>query len=403
MPPIYLDHNSTTPILPEVADAMHEALRAGYVNPASQHQLGQRARRLLEETREAIIALLGGKTSGMDADRLLFTSGGTEANNLALRGLAGAPPGRIVVSSIEHPSILGPAEYLATQGFQVDRIRANAQGTIDLAHASELCEQYDSIRLVSVMSQNNETGARQPLSFVRTLSQRGGALLHVDAVQSVGKSTIPWHAYPEISSMSVAAHKFNGPVGIGALLLRHGVKLEPQLFGGFQQEGLRPGTESLVLAVGMRAALEVASANLEQRVAHLRALRDRFISTLQTSLPEVVITSPGESVADYTLPNTANIAFLGLDRQELLLALDMAGVCCSTGSACASGSSEPSPVLVAMGLPAGVIRSSLRFSFGITNTPEEATESARRIIKCINDLRTRKTAWNSPISPRQSG
>jgi cysteine desulfurase len=403
MTPIYLDHNSTTPIAPEAADAMLEVYRAGYVNPASQHQLGQRARRLLEETREAIIALLGGKTSGMDADRLIFTSGGTEANNLALRGLAGKPPGRLVVSSVEHPSVLGPAEYLSTQGFQVDRISVDARGSIDLAHVTQLLDHGEQVRLVSVMSQNNETGARQSLSFVRTVSRIAGSLLHVDAVQSVGKSALPWQRYTEISAMTVAAHKFNGPVGIGALMLRHGVKLEPQLFGGFQQEGLRPGTESLALAVGMHRALELALANLEQRIAHLSNVRDAFVSRLKTDAPDIVVTSPGESIADCSLPNTTNIAFLGCDRQELLLALDRAGVCCSTGSACASGSSEPSPVLVAMGLPDEVIRSSLRFSFGITNTLAEATEAARRICQCVNELRQRKSQRNSPFSPRQPG
>jgi cysteine desulfurase len=403
MTPIYLDHNSTTPIAPEVADAMLEVYRAGYVNPASQHQLGQRARRRLEETREAIIALLGGKTSGMDADRLIFTSGGTEANNLALRGLAGKPPARIVVSSVEHPSVLGPAEYLSTQGFQVDRIRVDARGTIDLGHISQLLQHGEHVRLVSVMSQNNETGARQSLSFVRTVSRMAGSLLHVDAVQSVGKSALPWQQYAEISAMTVAAHKFNGPVGIGALLLRQDVKLEPQLFGGFQQEGLRPGTESLALAVGMHRALELALANLEQRVAHLSNVRDAFVSRLKTDAPDIVVTSPGESIADCSLSNTTNIAFLGCDRQELLLALDRAGVCCSTGSACASGSSEPSPVLVAMGLPDEVIRSSLRFSFGITNTLAEGAEAARRICQCVNELRARKSQRNSPFSPRQPG
>ncbi len=394
MQPIYLDHNSTTPILPAVADAMHEVLRAGYVNPASQHQLGQRARRLLEETREAIIALLGGKTSGMDADRLIFTSGGTEANNLAIRGLAGKPPGRIIISSVEHPSVLGPAEYLATQGFVVDRIRSRADGRSDLDHFRELLDHGDPVRLISVMSQNNETGQRQGLTVVGAQCEHRGIVLHTDAVQSVGKMAAPWGEGSRIGALTFAAHKFHGPVGIGGLLLRHDVKLEPLLFGGFQQEGLRPGTESLVLAVGMHRALELAVTNLKSRWDHLYELRKVFVHALGTELPDIVITSPG--VSGTTLANTANIAFLGLDRQELMLALDMAGVCCSTGSACASGSSEPSPVLVAMGLPDEVIRSSLRFSFGITNTLEEAAEAARRIIKTVNDLRARKMTRNSP-------
>jgi cysteine desulfurase len=197
--------------------------------------------------------------------------------------------------------------------------------------------------------------------------------------------------------MTVAAHKFSGPVGIGTLILRRDVQLSPLLFGGFQQEGLRPGTESLALAVGMRRALELAVTNQWQRVAHLLALRDSFVNRIRASLHDIVITSPREPTQrENSLANTSNIAFLGLDRQELLLALDAAGVCCSTGSACASGSSEPSPVLVAMGLPEEVIRGSLRFSFGITNTLAEAEEAAERIIKTVNHLRSRKSSRFSP-------
>jgi cysteine desulfurase len=398
--PIYLDHNSTTPLLPEVADAMLEVAGAGYVNPASQHQSGQRARRLLEETREAILSLLGGKTSGMDADRLLFTSGGTEANNFVLRGLAGSPPGRVIVSSLEHPSILGPAEYLATHGAQVDRIRALTDGSIDLAHFEQLLCAGPSPRIVSVMAANNETGKCQPIATLAQACHARGIPFHTDAVQLIGKADGIWNQSPGISAMTVAAHKFHGPVGIGALVLRSLVKPEPLLFGGFQQEGLRPGTESLILAVGMRKALELAIAGAEDRQRHLRTLRDTFVAELTSQLPEIVIAAT-DSPTGRVLPNTVNIAFVGLDRQELLLALDMAGVCCSTGSACASGSSEPSPVLVAMGLPEAVIRGALRFSFGITNTAAEASEAARRILKVVNDLRSRKSRSNPALTPRQ--
>lgn len=400
MTPIYLDHNSTTPLLPEVAEAMLEVARAGYVNPASQHQLGQRARRLLEETREAILSLLGGKTSGMDADRLLFTSGGTEANNLALRGLAGAPPGRVIVSAIEHPSILGPAEYLTTQGAQVDHIRALTDGSIDLAHFEQLLSDGATPRVVSVMAANNETGKCQPIAAIEQACHARGIPFHTDAVQLIGKADGIWAQSPGISAMTIAAHKFHGPVGIGGLLLRSQVQPEPLLFGGFQQEGLRPGTESLLLAVGMRTALELAITTAADRQQHLKTLRDTFVAQLTSQLPEIVMAAT-DSPTGPVLPNTVNLAFLGLDRQELLLALDMAGICCSTGSACASGSSEPSPVLVAMGLPDAVIRSALRFSFGITNTAAEGAEAARRILKVVNDLRSRKSRPIPAVTPRQ--
>ncbi len=395
MTPIYLDHNSTTPLLPEVADAMHEANRAGYLNPASQHQLGQRARRVLEETRERILALLGGKTSGMDADQFLFTSGGTEANNLAIRGLIGQNPTRLVVSAIEHPSVLAPAEYLQTQGIVVERIPVKQHGLIDLDQLeAQLLGRDDRPALVSVMLANNETGAIQPLSEVRELCQRGNILLHTDAAQAITKLDVSFRALG-VDAMTIAPHKFHGPLGIGALVLRAGVKLQPQLFGGFQQEALRPGTESVTLAIGFLRALELAQQDYD-RIARLTRLRDQLRDLLLSALDDIIVN--GQSAP--RLPNTLNVAFLGLPRQELLLALDRAGVCCSTGSACASGSSEPSPVLLAMGLASERIESSLRFSLGATTTTADITQAAERIIATVNNLRSRQKQRKSPLSPR---
>jgi cysteine desulfurase len=388
---IYLDHNSTTPILPEVADAMLEVYRAGYVNPASQHQLGQKARRLLEETREAILALLGGKTTGMDADRLIFTSGGTEANNLMLRGLAAEPPARVIVSPIEHPSMLATAEHMQAEGYDIEYLPINYNGTIAVDRSDHILKRKEWPAIASLMLANNETGAIQPLAEIRRLCEAAEIPLVTDAAQAIGKLPVNFRELA-VAALSFAAHKFHGPVGIGGLVLRHDAKLRPQLFGGFQQEGLRPGTECLALAVGLRVALEDATRALRaEETWDERVLR--FYSGVIAGLRE------GALLNSNTAPrlwNTLNIAFLGLDRQELLLALDMAGVCCSTGSACASGSSEPSPVLVAMGLPEEVVRSSLRFSFGRTNTLAEAEEAAERIIKVVNHLRSRKSGRISP-------
>jgi cysteine desulfurase len=394
--PIYLDNNSTTPLLPEVRAAMIAAMEAGYVNPASQHQPGQRARRALEEAREEILQLLGANTCGMQADRLIFTSGGTEANNLLLRGWLAASPGRLIVSRLEHPSVLGVAEHLATRGIQVDYLRATTSGTIDLDHAQELLTQTPKPSLVCVMRANNETGVIQPLPELAALCQARNVPLVTDAAQAIGKVAVDLDALG-VAALTLAPHKFHGPLGIGALLLRGDAKLEPLLYGGFQQEGLRPGTESVPLAIGLATALRLASEQLPAREAHLRMLRDEFERLLRAELPEIVIN--GESAP--RLPNTSNIAFLGLDRQELLLALDMAGIACSTGSACASGSSEPSPVLVAMGLPEAVILGSLRLSFGALNTAAEAAEAARRISSVVKDLRARKSGRKSPLPPRQ--
>jgi cysteine desulfurase len=214
-----------------------------------------------------------------------------------------------------------------------------------------------------------------------------GVPLHTDAAQVVGKLPVDFRALGA-ATMSFAAHKFHGPLGIGALVVRHGVTLAPQLFGGFQQAGLRPGTESVALVVGMLTALELWHAEQEQRRLRLTALRDEFERAILALWPEAIVVGADSP----RLPHTSNIAFVGLDRQALFIAFDQAGVACSTGSACASGSSEPSPALVAMGLDEAVFSSALRFSFGATTTAAEVAESSRRILKVCNDLRRRKQA-----------
>lgn len=379
---IYFDHNSTTPILPEVADAMAAALRAGYANPASQHAFGRRARRALEVAREEIAEILGAKTTGMDADQLIFTSGGTEANNLALLGLAGETPGRVVISAIEHPSVVGSAELLARRGWQVDRLPVTHDGVIDLNHARELVSTKPL--LLSAMLANNETGVLQPVAELAKLLAEQNIPLHTDAVQVAGK--LPLH-FRDLgaSAMTITAHKFHGPRGIGALLVRHGVKLNPQLHGGFQQAGLRPGTEDVALAIGMVTALRLWQREAIPRATRMAQLRDRLEAALVAGDAHVVIN--GASAP--RLPHTTNIAFVGLNRQVLVMALDLAGVACSTGSACASGSSEPSPVLLAMGCSEGVVEGSLRLSLGASTTLADVDDAARRILLTINELRRR--------------
>lgn len=385
---IYLDHNSTTPLLPEVVAAMAEALRAGYANPSSQHAAGRRARRALEEAREGIAEILGAKTTGMDADQLLFTSGGTEANNLALFGLAGETPGRVILSAIEHPSIVGPAEALARRGWQVDRLRVNSDGVIDLHHARDLlCPSPHTLRpsLATAMLANNETGVMQPIGELAQLCGERQIPLHTDAVQVAGKLPVSFRELGA-SSMTITAHKFHGPRGIGALVVRHGVKLQPLLHGGFQQAGLRPGTEDVALANGMFAALRLWQREAGERATRMTMLRDRLEAQLLAGDGNAVIN--GMKVK--RLPHTTNIAFVGVNRQALLMALDLAGVACSTGSACASGSSEPSPVLLAMGCDERVVEGALRLSLGATTTPADVDEAARRILLAVNDLRRGK-------------
>jgi cysteine desulfurase len=380
--PIYLDNNATTPLLPAVADAIRETALKFPGNPASQHRPGQAARRALEFARERVAELLGAKTGGLDADRLIFTSGGTEANNLAILGLpAGQGPAHVITSAIEHPSLEGPVAVLERRGWRATRIRAAADGVVEV---EELAAAFrPDTRLVSIMAANNETGVLQPLHEIAGLCAARGVPFHTDATQWVGKLPISFRGSGQFAALTCTAHKFHGPLGIGVLLVRHDAHITPQLHGGHQQSGERPGTESLALAVGMQAALEIWHRESAERTRRIAALRDEFEATIIAAIPEAVVIGRESP----RLPNTSNIALPEIDRQAFFLALDMAGVACSTGSACASGSSDPSPVLVGMGLPEVLIEGALRFSFGALNTAADAQEGARRIIKAYQYLR----------------
>jgi cysteine desulfurase len=392
---IYLDHNATTALAPEVAEAMDACRHAAIGNAGSQHHAGRRARQMLEEAREEIAAILGADLRSAQPDRLLFTSGGTEANNLALFGLCGSTPGRLIISTIEHPSVVGPAEELARRGWELVRAPVTADGVVDLERFAECVEPPAALRtqrlplIASVMLGNNETGVLQPLEQVASLCARTGARLHTDAVQVAGKLPIEFRSLG-VDAMSVSAHKFHGPCGIGALLLRPHVVLQPQMFGGFQQEGLRPGTESVALAVGMYTALRLWQGEEQSRVSRLTALRERLESGLLAVFPEAVVHGSGVP----RLPHTTNVSFPGLNRQALVMALDLAEVACSSGSACASGSSDPSPTLIAMGCPGELLDSSIRFSLGASTTAAEVDEVVRRIRRVCNDLQTAKPGRN---------
>jgi len=388
--PIYLDHNATTPMLPEVVQAVRTCWAEPYLNPASQHEFGRRARRRLEDARERIGELLGAKMSGRDADRVIFTSGGTEANNLAVRGLLpptfgagrgeGALSPHLIISALEHPSITVLADHLARSGYQVDRLGVTPGGVLRVEDLPRWLR--PETRLVCAMLAQNETGVLQPVAELAAICTAHHVPLHTDAAQAAGKLALDFRGLGA-TTMSVAAHKFGGPLGIGAVVVRHGVELAPQLFGGFQQGGTRPGTESVALVVGLLRALELWQANRDAWLAHLAAMRNRFERTIRDGWPAAVVLG----AAAPRLPHVSHIAFVGLDRQALFLALDQAGVTCSTGSACASGSSEPSPAVVAMSLGEAVNSSALRFSFGVATRPEDAAAAARRILKVCNDLR----------------
>ena len=380
---IYLDHNATTPTRPEVVEAMADCYAQGYANPASQHRPGQQARRALEDARERIAEILGADLSPPRPDRLIFTSGGTEANNLAILGIALAgdgPAGQIVISAGEHQSVIEPAEHLLEQGWRLDTLGLTTQGVVCAEQLPPLLTTES--RLVSVMLGNHETGVLQPVTELAAACNRAGVPLHTDAAQVVGKLPVNFRALG-VAAMTVAAHKFGGPLGIGALLVRDGVPLAPLMFGGHQQSGLRPGTESVALAVGMAAALELWHKEQNQHARRLRLLRDRFEQALRAALPDAVI----HGAKAPRLPQTSNVAFPGLDGEVLRMAFDLAGVACSVGAACSSGSTELSPTLRAMDLPDNLAACSLRFSFGATNTEDEIDEAVRRIVHVCREVR----------------
>ena len=383
MDSIYLDHNATTPIHLEVAQAMARCHAEGLANPASGHRPGQRARKLLEDAREQIAERLGADLSGPRPDRLIFTGTATEANNLAVLGIARAAPNRparIVVSAIEHASVMQPAEHLLEEGWRLDTLGVTLQGVVRSELLADLLT--DRTCMVSVILGNHETGVLQPVAELARRCNDAGVPMHTDAAQVVGKLPVDFRRLGT-AAMSLSAHKFSGPLGIASLLVRHGVPIEPLIFGGPHQWALRPGTESVALAVGMSTALELWHKEHQQLARRMTDLRRRFESGLKAGFPDLIVHG---ATAD-RLPQTANVAFAGLDGQVLLLALDAAGVACSVGAACSSGSTELSPTLRAMGLPGDIVTASLRFSLGATTTEAQIDEALRRILHVCNELR----------------
>ncbi|HYT88940.1 MAG TPA: cysteine desulfurase family protein, partial [Gemmataceae bacterium] len=298
MDDIYLDHNASTPLLAAVWEAMSPYFTEVAANPASSHRAGRRARQALENAREQTAALLDAF-----ADEVIFTSGATEANNLALFGLAGPPPGHLLVSPIEHPCVLEPVRRLAGSGFTLDLLPVDERGIVAPAVLSERLR--DDTRLVSVMLANHETGAIQPLAQL-TAALDGRAPLHCDAAAAAGKIPVRFHELGA-TTLTISAHKFHGPKGVGALLVRRHTKLQPQLWGGHQQQGRRPGTEPVPLAVGLATALALATAEAESRRRHVERLRCLFLERLRAEAAPVVLNGPAED----GIPHTLNLSFPG--------------------------------------------------------------------------------------------
>lgn len=368
---IYLDNNATTPVHPEVVDVVARRLRDAFANPGSKHAAGRRARVVLEDARESMASILGAEPA-----EVIFTSGGTESSNMALFGLTSGPPGILVTTAGEHPATLETARRLVQRGFQLLTLEVDRHGILKADHFERI--PWPDVRLVTVILAHNETGVIQDLSELSRLCGEHRVPLHVDAVQAVGK--IPVH-FRQLgaTALSLGAHKFQGPRGVGALLLRQGVKFVPGMFGGHQEQDRRPGTEAVALIAGMAKALELWNSDQAARTIHLARLRGLLEAGLKQHCAPVVVNGGGAR----RLPNTLNIAFPGCDGEALLVALDLEQICCSLGSTCASGAAEPAPSLVAMGCPAEIYRSSVRFSVGPENTEAEILEAVRRISRVI--------------------
>lgn len=370
---IYLDYNATTPLLPEVQEEMLRVASLAVGNPGSRHSAGRKSRQLLEEARETVARILGATP-----DEVIFTSGGTEATNLALHGMRGARNGHIILPPAEHPATSEVVMHMT--GCTPHVVPLGSQGLVKTDSLNSA--PWDSAVMATLLLAHNETGVIQDVSLWRNLCDQHRIPWHVDAVQAVGKIGVNFRELG-CTTMAVGAHKFYGPRGIGALLIRQGVELTPYLRGGGQERGMRPGTEPVMLAAGMAKALQIWDQNRETREVHLRTLRDRLESSLASSIPDFVVNCTNAK----RLPNTLSIAFPGCVADALLVALDLAGLCVSVGSACASGSTKPPPILEAIGVSEEVAKSTVRISVGIQTTAEEIDCAVEIMRTVVNRLR----------------
>jgi cysteine desulfurase len=349
-------------------------------NPSSVHRPGRAAHDALESARAQVAALVDAQPA-----QVVFTGGGTEADNLALKGVcAGRPDGKLLVGAVEHSAVLGPAEALAEAGWEVRRIPVDSEGRYDLKALDALLA-ADSVKLVSAMLANNETGVLQDVAAIAKRVHAAGALLHCDAVQAAGKTPVE---FPALGAdlMTLSAHKLNGPRGVGALVMDRRVDLKPLIHGGGQEQGLRGGTENLAGIVGFGKAAALANEELKARTAHSQELRDALEAEVR-KLPGVRVFSGGAE----RLPNTLQFGIEGLDGEWLVMELDKRGIAVSSGSACHSGSGEPSHVLTAMGLEPAIAKGALRISFGLGNTGSDVSAVAKALHEIMTG-RARKMA-----------
>ena len=380
---IYLDHNATTPLDPLAADRMNQAMREVWGNASSVHHFGQQAKAALDEARGAVASLLGA-----DASEIVFTAGGTESDNIAIRGAAEAlePSGRrhLITTAIEHEAVLNTMKALAKRGWRVTTLPVDASGIVSPDRLRDAIT--DDTALVSVMHANNEIGTVQPIAALAAIAHERGALFHTDAVQSAGKIALDVHALG-VDMASIAGHKFYGPKGTGALWLKRGVRLVPPTSGGKQERNRRAGTENVPALVGLGVAAGVAKQKLATEGERLAALRDRLETGLLRSVPG----SERNGAAQPRVPNTSNLSIERVESESLLIGLDLAGIAVSSGSACSSGTLEPSHVLKAMGLPHGRTLGSIRFSLGASNTEADIDRVIAVLPPLVEKLRSLTT------------
>jgi cysteine desulfurase len=380
---IYLDHNATTPVAPEVAAQMAWAVRDLWGNASSVHHFGQQAKAAVDDARAHVAALLGG-----DPAEIVFTAGGTESDNFAIRGAAEAlePTGRrhLIATAIEHEAVLKTLAALAKRGWRVTLLSVDASGIVspDALRAAI----SDDTALVSVMHANNEIGTVQPLAELVQIAKAHGALVHTDAVQSAGKIPLDVRALG-VDLLAISAHKFYGPKGVGALWLRKGVRLTPYMTGGRQERNRRAGTENVPGIVGLGAAARQARAVMADDAARIGALRDRLEAGLLAAVPG----AERNGAAAPRVPNTTNLSFQRIESESLLIGLDLEGIAVSSGSACSSGTLEPSHVLKAMGLPHLRTLSSIRFSLGASTTEDEVDRVIKVLPPLVEKLRSLTT------------
>ncbi|KAF0145941.1 MAG: cysteine desulfurase [Nitrospirae bacterium] len=377
MKTIYFDNNATTNIAPEVIDEMLPYLRELYGNPSSMHTFGGQLHRKIEEARSRVAGLLGA-----GPEEIIFTSCGTESDNTALMSAVESVPHKkhIITSRVEHPAVLNFCKYLARKGYRATYLPVSKQGQLNV---DELVKALDEdTAVVSLMYANNESGVIFPVAELGEMLKERGILFHTDAVQAVGKIPIDLKKLP-VDMLSLSGHKLHAPKGVGALYVRKGARFHPYIIGGHQEHGRRAGTENVASVIALGKACELAGDNLSQEVIYLKGLRDKLENALLKSCPDARINGDVNS----RLPNTTNISFEYVEGEAILLRLNEFGICASSGSACTSGSLEPSHVLRAMGVPATLIHGSIRFSLSRYNTEAEVDKVIEIMPPVIKELR----------------